>query len=193
MIVKPLYFATSNNWKFAQAREVFGQKGIILKQFKVDLPESRSEDVYEIAREKANFAYKQLKKPVFTLDAAYFIKTLNGFPKTYIKFADKYIGAQGILKLLKDKKDRRWEFANVICFKDSKEEKIFTKFLKGTVANCLGKDNPRKIRDIDRIFIPEGFKKPYSEFSSREQEDYDQKIWRPTVFGEFIRWLKEEK
>lgn len=118
---------------------------------------------------------------------------MNDFPKTYIKFVDKYIGAREILKLLEGKKDRRWEFANVVCFKYSQEEKIFAKLLKGIVTDYLGKDNPRKIRDIDRIFIPERFNKPYSEFSPKEQEDYDQKIWRPTVFNEFIRWLKKKK
>lgn len=59
------------------------QKGINLKQFKVDLPESRSEEVLEIAREKARSAFAKLQKLLFVIDGALYIKALNDFPKTY--------------------------------------------------------------------------------------------------------------
>ena len=187
--MKQLHFATSNKWKFDQARDYFTEKGIRLIQFNTELPESRSEEVVEVAKEKAQNAFSKLNKPVFIIDAAFYIKALNDFPKTYIKFTDKYIGAKGVLKLLENKKDRRWEFANVICYKDTTKEKIFNKLLKGVVTTYLGKNNPKKLRDIDRIFIPEGYKKPYSEFTIEEQGNYDEKVWKPTVFDKFIEWF----
>jgi len=54
-----LYFATSNTWKFQQGQAYLMQFDIDLKQANIELPESRSEDVAEIAREKATFAYEQ--------------------------------------------------------------------------------------------------------------------------------------
>lgn len=101
-----LYFATSNSWKFSQAERYFADKGIVLKQFKLDLPESRSEEVLEIAREKARAAFAKLKKPLFVIDGALHIKALNDFPKTYVKFVDKHLGAEGLLKLLQGEKNR---------------------------------------------------------------------------------------
>jgi non-canonical purine NTP pyrophosphatase (RdgB/HAM1 family) len=190
--MKQLHFATSNEWKFDLAKDYFAKREVNLRQLNIELPESRSEDVIEIAKEKAEYAFSQLNKPLFVNDAALFIKGLNDFPKTYIKFIDKYLGAKGILKLLKESNDRRWEFVNVLYYKDLKREKIFSKPLKGTIAPTLGKDNPKKVRDIDRILIPEDYKKPFSEFTIAEQKDYDQTIWQPTVFDEFIRWFNQQ-
>ena len=189
--MKQLHFATSNRWKFIQAKNYFAGKNIRLKRANIELPESRNEEVIEVAKEKAQYAFSKLNKPVFVIDAAFFIKALNDFPKTYVKFVDKYIGAEGILKLLEGKKNRRWEFANVVCYKDAATEKVFNNVIRGIVASNLGKDNPHKVRDIDRIFIPEGYKKPFSEFTVKEQKDYDEKVWKPTVFDGFINWLNK--
>ncbi|MDD2482842.1 MAG: non-canonical purine NTP pyrophosphatase [Candidatus Shapirobacteria bacterium] len=185
-----LYFATSNSWKFNHANDFFKLNGIGLKQFALELPESRSEDVEEIAKEKAEFAYSQIKKPVFVIDAAFYINGLNGFPKTYVKYAEKYIGANGIIKLLKGNKDRTWEVDNVICYKNKNTIKIFHGKLKGIVSYSLKIDNINKVREVDRIFIPENYKKTYSEFTKEEQTSYDNKIWKPKVFDEFISWIK---
>lgn len=191
--MKTIYFATSNSWKYAHARDYFDKNGIIIKQLALELPESRSEEVEEIALEKANFAYIKIKRPLFVIDTAFYINGLNGFPKTYVKYAEKYIGANGILRLLKGKKDRSWEVHNVICFKAGKEVKFFHGILKGKVTTSLKIDNTNKVREVDRIFIPEGFDKTYSEFSAKEQEEYDRVVWRPSVFDTFIDWVKNNK
>lgn len=74
--MKALYFATSSTWKFQQGQAYLKQFGIDLKQANMELPESRSEDVVEIAKEKATFAYEQLKQPVIVIDGAFHIKAL---------------------------------------------------------------------------------------------------------------------
>ena len=186
-----LYFATSNLWKFNHANQHFGLSGLNIEQLNIELPESRSEDVEQIAIEKAEFAFSQIKKPVFVIDAAFYINGLNGFPKTYVKYAEKYIGANGIIKLLKGNKDRTWEVDNVICFKDKETIKIFHGKIKGVVSPKLKKDNLEKVREVDRIFIPDNYKKTYSEFTSEEQKEYDNKVWKPQVFNEFINWYKD--
>lgn len=188
--MKQLYFATSNKWKFGQARDYFKKHGIRLVRFDIELPESRSEDVYKIARNKVRFAYRKLKKPVFIIDAAFYIKALNDFPKTYVKFVKKYLGAGGILKLLRGVEDRRWEFPNVVYYKDEKQEKHFTGIIKGMIIKEL--EFPEEDKTgyrFDSIQIPDGYNKTFAEMSERELRDFDEDIWKPTVFDEFIRWL----
>lgn len=188
-----LCFATSNLWKFNHANQHFDLNGLKIEQLNIELPESRSEDVEQIAIEKAEFAFSQIKKPVFVIDAAFYINGLNGFPKTYVKYAEKYIGANGIIKLLKGNKDRTWEVDNVICFKDKETIKIFHGKIKGVVSHNLKIDNLNKVREVDRIFIPDNYKKTYSEFTSEEQKEYDDKVWKPQVFNEFIAWYKNSR
>lgn len=186
-------FATSNNWKYQHAKEYFKTKGIQVDQLAIELPESRSEDVDIIATEKAQFAFQKFSQPLFVIDAAFYIKGLNDFPRTYVKFTEKYIGAAGILKLLENQSNRNWEVHNVICYVNNHQQKLFHGVLKGRVALNLRQDNPQKVREVDRIFIPEGYTKTYSEFTKKEQDDYDNHAWKPQVFNEFMSWLKTQK
>lgn len=186
-----LYFATSNFWKFNQAKNYFASKGINLKQFKIELPESKEEDGLVIAKEKASFAYKKLRKPVFVLDGSFCIKALNNFPKSYVKFTDKYIGAEGLLKLLRGEKDRKWEFLNILYFKNGKVEKNFVGVQEGIVVQNLTHNKKGQIRDFDRVLTPRGYNKTFAEFDEKEMKEYDEKIWRPCVFDRFIEWFKK--
>lgn len=188
--MKTLYFATSNKWKFRQAERYFAERGIELKQFEADLPESRSEEGLDIAKEKARNVWKKLKKPVFVFDGSLCIETLNDFPKSYVKFFDKYIGAEGLLKLMKGKKNRKWRILNILYFKDGKKEKSFIGVIRGVVSEKLNHNKKGLVRDFDRVLIPEGYSKTYGEMTEKEVEEYDEKIWRPCVFDRFIEWFK---
>ena len=183
--MKTLYFATSNSWKFNLAKRFFDNSGIDLKQFEIDLPESRIEEGEEIAKEKAKFAFAKLNKPLFVLDGSLHIKALNNFPKSYVKFADKYIGAEGILKLMSGKSDRYWEFLNVLCFQKDDEQKIIVGLQKGQVAEKLEHDKKGFNRDFDKVLIPDGYDKTFAEFTVQEIKDYDDRVW-PNVFNQLI-------
>ncbi len=187
--MKKLNFATSNSWKFNQAYDYFKTRGIIIKQAKLELPESRDENPVNISKEKAEFAYKTLNEPVFVLDGAFFIKAYNDFPKTFVKLADNYLGAKGILKLLEGENNRNWEFPNTITYKDSSVEKTFSNGPKGVFDITVHEGLGYNIREINKIMIPDGYDKTYSEFTEEENKDYEKKVWAPLVFDEFIDWF----
>ena len=187
--MKTLYFATSNQWKFNLAKRFFDKGEISLKQYEVDMPESRSEEGEEIAREKVEFAYLKLKKPLFVLDGSFKVRALNNFPKSYVKFMDKYIGAEGILKLMEGKKDRHWEFLNILCYKDNKIQKTFIGIQQGQAVPKITHNKKGQIRDFDRVLIPDGYNKTFAEFTKEEIEEYDNNVWS-TLFYPFIEWFK---
>ena len=187
--MKTLYFATSNKWKFAQAERYFSKWGIELKQFSADLPESRSEEGTDIAKQKARYAWKKLKKPLFVLDGSFCVKALNDFPKSYVKFADKYIGAEGFLKLMGGEKNRKWEFLNILFYKNGRIEECFVGVQEGIVVDKLNHHKKGQVRDFDRILIPRGYNKTFAEFNEEEMREYDEKVWRPGVFDKFIEWF----
>ena len=164
--MKTLYFATSNKWKFKLARGYFRTRGIDLKQFEIDMPESRSEEGEEIAREKADYAYGKLKRPLFVLDGSFHIRALNNFPKSYIKFTDKYIGAEGILKLMENVEDRSCTYKSAVSYCEPGKEAIsFLGEEKGTIAEEIRGNNGF---GHDPIFIPEGSEKTYGEMQNFE-------------------------
>lgn len=185
-----LHFATTNEWKLNRAREYFSKFGITLESFPIELPESRSDDVLEVAKEKAELAYCKLKKPVFVLDAGFYIKALNGFPATYVKFAEKFLGSERIIKLMKGVKDRTWEFPHAICFKDQKTENVFVGTIKGVITKKMSKVRENKFGRFNDIMKPTGYKKCFAEMTETELKEFDEKVWNPTVYDNFIDWFK---
>lgn len=181
-----IHFATTSPWKYKQAQAYLNQFGIDIEQAKIELPESRSEDVLVIAKEKADYAYEQLKQPVFVIDGAFHIKALDGFPKTLVKFSEKYIGARGILKLMEDMKDRSYEWPNVLYYRDDKVEKYFTGYIRGMITTELP-PNP-KGNGFDLIQLPTGYTKTFSGMSTDDLKHFETHVWQPTMFKEFVAW-----
>lgn len=189
--METLYFATSNSWKFNQAKGFFEKQGIKIEQFEVDIDEPREADGGIVAHYKAVKSFKKIKKPLFVVDGAFCIKALKDFPKSYVKFFDEYIGAEGLIKLLKEEKDRRWEFHNYLFYKDKDTEKLFDGITKGVISKDLVPADRIMIRDFERIMIPEGYEKTFSQMTVEEYNERDEKKWKTTVFGPFIKWYKE--
>lgn len=184
--MSPIHFATTSSWKYKQAETYLGQFGINVKQAEIELPESRSEDVLTIAKEKVDYAYEKLKQPVFVIDGAFHIKALNGFPKTLVKFSEKYIGARGVLKLMEGSEDRDYEWPNVLYYRDDKIEKYFIGYIRGTITTNLP-PSP-KGNGFDLIQLPTGYTKTFSEMSPDDLKHFENNIWQPAMFKEFSKW-----
>lgn len=185
-----MYFATTNQWKFTRAKDYFAMHNIVIDLCHIEIPELRSEDVCEVAKEKARFAFEKLQKPVFILDAGLYIKALHGFPTTYVKFAEKYIGSEGIIKLMKGEKDRSWEFPHAVYYIDAQKEKSFVGTLKGSISNKPALVKKNKFGRFNDIMIPQEHNKSFAEMSDQEIKNYEANVWSPTVYSEFIRWIK---
>lgn len=182
-----LYLATTSSWKYQQAKQYLTQFDIDVRQAKIELPESRSEDVVEIAREKATFAYDKLKQPVIVIDGAFHIKALGGFPKTLVKFSEKYIGARGVLKLIEGEQDRSYEWPNALYYKDAGTEEYFVGRISGTIVSQL--PTSAKGNGFDLIQLPDGYIKTFPEMDAEDLHHFETQVWQPTIFREFVEWM----
>ena len=84
----------------------------------LNIPELRSEDVIEISRQKATYAFNHLLSPLIVDDTAFCIDALKGFPGPYAAYVLQTIGNTGILKIMKDVEDRNAHFTTAIAFAD---------------------------------------------------------------------------
>jgi XTP/dITP diphosphohydrolase len=112
-----IYYATKNSAKVESAKKVLSEYGIEVVHACMDLPEPRSDDLREIAKNKAVFAYSNLQKPCMALDAGFYINSLNGFPKAFVNFALETIKIEGILRLT-DGLERECEFRDCLAYVD---------------------------------------------------------------------------
>jgi XTP/dITP diphosphohydrolase len=124
---------TSNAGKAAEVAAFFGGS-LEVDHVCLEVPEHRSSDVAEIARGKAQFAYRQLNTPLIVDDTGFFIDALDGFPGPYAAYVQDTIGNTGILKLMEGISDRRARFITGIAYADAQNVQVFTGVLEGRIA-----------------------------------------------------------
>ena len=126
---------TSNAGKAREVAAFFG--GLLeVDHVALDIPEYRSNDIAEIAREKVRYAYGQLNTPLIVDDTGFFIDALEGFPGPYAAYILNSIGNAGILKLMDGVSYRDARFTTGIAYADEYGIKVFTGTLEGKIALC---------------------------------------------------------
>jgi XTP/dITP diphosphohydrolase len=152
-----IFFASSNQNKFEEAKEILAKSGISIQFFKSNLQEMQADTLEEVAFHKALDAFSKCSRPVMIEDDGLFIKSLNGFPGPYSSFAFKTIGNKGILNLVKSK--RSATFQSVIAYCEKKGDvHLFKAEVDGKISEKLSGSK----WGYDPIFIPQGQKKTYA-------------------------------
>ena len=113
-----LFFVSSNNHKYLEAKKILDSFGIKLGFFKSNLEEIQSNSLKEIASKKATDAFSKCKKPVIIEDDGLFVDSLEGFPGPYSSYVFKTIGNKGILNLVKN--NRKAKFVSIITYCDKR-------------------------------------------------------------------------
>lgn len=178
-----LYFASSNQDKFDEARSILSEFGIDIKLFKCSLEEIQTCTLEEVAQHKANLAYLLCSKPVIVEDAGLFIAALKGFPGPYSSFVFETIGNKGILKMLSKK--RSAVFQSVIAYCEKKQDvMLFEAKVRGKISRRL----QGKRWGYDPIFIPEGQTLTYSKLKNKNELSH-----RYLALKKFASWYLHKK
>ncbi|MGA2698338.1 MAG: RdgB/HAM1 family non-canonical purine NTP pyrophosphatase [Methanoregula sp.] len=130
-----LAIVTSNAHKAQEVAAFFGGT-LTVRHVALDIPELRSDDVREIAREKARYAFNHLNEPLIVDDTAFSIDALNGFPGPYAAYVLRSIGNTGILRLMEGVVDRKARFTTAIAFADETGIEVFTGTIDGRIITA---------------------------------------------------------
>lgn len=122
---KIIFFATGNIHKFNEARAVLAENGLAVAMIREKSVEIQNNSISEIASSSALEAYKKCHLPLIVEDAGLFVKELKGFPGPYAAYAYKTLGNSGLLKLMKDVRNRESTFRSVIAYCDSESATCF--------------------------------------------------------------------
>lgn len=192
--MRQIYFATKNKGKVSSLKRVLSQYGIKVIHSPMDLPEPRTDDLREIAKEKVLAAYQEVKKSVIALDAGFYIPSLNGFPGAFVNLVLKTIGIEGILKLI-ETKSGDCEFRDCLAYFDSKlkEPLIFEPNVVGALsAEPRGKIKDYAWSELFLIFIPDGEQKTLAEMTEEEYRVWHKKYHQKSYATEFANWFLEQ-
>ena len=84
-----ILYVTGNPEKFKNAQQFFTQHVIEIEQLALPLEEIQASDPVEIAKKKAEEAFKECQKPLFVNDASWSIPALRGFPGPFMKYINQ--------------------------------------------------------------------------------------------------------
>jgi non-canonical purine NTP pyrophosphatase (RdgB/HAM1 family) len=168
--MKKISFVTGNNSKFEQVNKWVKQlhSNIELEQLNLDIPEYQSLDIHYIATNKANEAWKIIKKPLIVDDFGIYLENYNKFPGPFAKYIYQGIGLEGFWKIAKD--NPRGVFCSCFVYvnKDGShqifEGKFSGKFIEPNVK-ILDQNFP-----YTYIFIPDGSDKTLAEIKGTADE-----------------------
>ena len=177
-----LVLVTQNQHKLKELTPLFKKYNVEFGTTSIEKHEIRSESIEMIAREAAKIAFETLQTPVVVDDTGFFVKALNGFPSSYAGIVLKFIGYEGILRLMTDKVERASVFKTAVGYFDGQHLESFLGAMSGSVA--------RESAGVggfgyDPIFIPDGFTKTYAELT------FDEKVsisHRTKAFDAFLKW-----
>ena len=185
-----VFFATNNIHKFNEARAILSKYNIAIIMLRLKKNELQNESLTKIAQSIAIELFNKYNIPILVEDSGLFIDALNGFPGPYAAYVYKTIGNAGIIKLMKNVKNRRAYFKASIafCYSNKIEPKLFEGKVKGIIISKKINDNFLYGFGFDPIFQPEGHLKLFSEMSIPEKNLVSH---RALAFRKFIRWYKK--
>lgn len=180
-----LLYVTGNRFKFQVAKRALRGINIVLEQKRIDLPEIQSNSVQEIAEFSAKWATEKIYQPFIVTDAGFYIDALNGFPGPLIKFINQWFSVEDLLRLMQNHRYRRVTVHDCLVYSNTGQPLLsFLGTYHGEIATQPGLSTGTP---IERLFIPQGYDKPISEFSPAEQESY----WSETpIWHDFRNFLK---
>lgn len=179
-------YVTKNKAKAESARQFFNIHGIEINQIKMDTIEIQSDNIEDVAKFSAKYAFEKLNIPVLKNDTGLFVETLGGFPGAYSHYAEDKIGYEGLLKLLERKENRKAYFLEVFALALSKDE-VYT-FTCKTSGRISKVPQGNFGWGWDYVFIPDGEEKPLACFEDSERY----KKWNNNGFYQILNFLNEK-
>ena len=164
-----VFLATSNIHKFHEARQILNEQKISTAMLKkVHTIEIQDDNIKNIAKARADDAFKKYMLPIAVEDAGLFIEALTNFPGPYSSYAFRTIGNSGILKLMESIQNRKAYFRSVVAFKSSRDETptCFTGVVEGRITR---EERGTQGFGFDPIFKPLHFKKTFSQMTIEEK------------------------
>ncbi len=185
-----VFLATNNIHKFNESRMVLSEYKIALGMLRVKTAEIQSENLKDIAETSAKEAFARCNLPVIVEDAGLFIDNLHGFPGPYSAYAYKTLGNAGILKLMKNVKNRKSTFRSAIAYIDDRlgASVIFVGEANGMITTKEQKGNGKSGFGFDPIFRPTGKTRTFAEMTAEEKNCVSH---RANAICKFAEWYKK--
>src|SRR5688500_13464122 len=188
-----LCFATNNEHKLREAKDIAGQDFQILSLQEIncfeELPET-SPTLEGNSLQKAEFVFQKYNVPCFADDTGLEVEALNGEPGV---FSARYAGEHKnspdnidlLLRKLGTERNRKARFRTVITLLGMEPNpQYFEGIVEGTITDqCRGTFG----FGYDPVFIPHGYTKTYAEMNLQEKSSLSHRAIAVKKLGDYLK------
>lgn len=190
-------FITSNQGKIKSLENSLKLKDVdvFVCARNLDIMEPQFDTVHEVSKFKALKAFEILKEPLLVEDGGFSVFELKGFPGVYTKYILKTLGADGILKLMHDIKNRTAKFISVATFIN--EDGDVFQFEREGGEFEISKEkvdiqSPFAWSELWKIIYLKEYNKNLCELSEQEVYEYYERIGANGSIQKFVNWYVNE-
>ena len=167
-----LLLATSNQNKYVEIKNFLVQYNINVKMTNLKTIEIQNDDLSEIALNSAIQILNKKKLKIMVEDSG-----------LYSSYVYRTLGCSGILKTMKNMKNRKAQFRSSIVYATSSDNiQIFRGSVNGSIKNHESGLNGF---GFDPIFIPDGYTKTFGIMSLEEKTTISH---RSDALQNFVKW-----
>lgn len=198
--MEPVTFVSGNANKFNSFKRDVEPFGVPVQHEQMELPEKQDPDMFLVAIDKANYAWRQLKRPLACQDSGFFLDARPGFPGTMTKFVLETLHIEDLIMLAENPYNwpepiRGCEFQEYLTFSRGKDDGVtFKTVVRGTIAlePYTGELTGSAWSQIWRIFIPDGGAgKTLAEMTEDERTTW-RNNHRRSAAQDFAKWYREQ-
>jgi non-canonical purine NTP pyrophosphatase (RdgB/HAM1 family) len=182
---KKICYVSSNHLKYEECSAFLKKKspGINTEHIDINIREIQTRDHRAIAVDKAEEAWRRLKKPLFVDDMGIYLEKYGTFPGTLTKFVFQGIGYKGLFRLV-DSGDRA-VFIHNLVYIDKDGLEVFETRQEGAIIKPSQLENDQEL-PFDQVFVPDGYDRSYEELRLSAAEKYEKASYRIAAFEKFL-------
>ncbi|HYN81822.1 MAG TPA: non-canonical purine NTP pyrophosphatase [Gemmatimonadaceae bacterium] len=166
MTTPSLFFATSNDYKFAEFSRLFGAAGLQIDHYRLEVEEVQHIEMDVIVRDKALKAYQRVRRPVLVDHSGLAMNALNGLPCGLNKLFWNVLQDR-ICELAIAMNDPTAEILVSLALCDGKRIHAWHERLPGNLA---AKASAVGTFHLDRVFVPNGSTMTLAEMSTVDRD-----------------------
>lgn len=187
MNAKEIYFVTKNPFKKEEFTPLFQDVNVSLVEYEYDIHEIQTDNMDSIIRDKVRKAFARVRRPVMVDHSGLALNALGGLPKGLTQLFWDTLKESGVCRLVEAMASKEAEAIISLGFCDGKTIHIEHEKLRGEIT-----PEPRGARSFqwDRIFVPEGSHKTYSEMEIEEKNSLSQRAKAARKLITYLQWTR---
>lgn len=169
--MREIFFVSQNKNKLKEVVSFFEAAEptvVSVTPYQLKIQELQSQNLEEIAEDKARKAFAQIRRPLFVEHTGLYIKNFGDLPGGLTQIVWDNLKAKKFCEYFGNNGDTAAAAKTVIAYCDGKKIKLFTGVIEGKIAGSPSQDEAEF--EWDCVFIPDNYQQTFAQLKEEKQK-----------------------